>query len=220
MNFTTVKLAVATAILAAGLGASQAAAPVNTSVPMKKDGGVYVVPVSLNGTLTVDCIVDSGASDVNIPAGVFERLVRAGTIKREDILGSAVYTLANGSNERGRTILLKSLKVGNIVVKDVVASVGGEQSSALLGQSFLERFTSWSLDNNKHVLVLAGMPSAAPEIRGVRSPRPGNSGSPHGTDPSNVSPPSEAQHPGNHRGGNRPPMDDGVGDDLTAQHSN
>jgi aspartyl protease family protein len=218
MRKNTVKLGLAAALLAIGVGAS-AATPPSTTVPMKKDGGVYVVPVSVNGTVTLDCIVDSGASDVNIPSGVFDRLVEAGTIKKEDILGSAVYTLANGSNERGRTVRLRSLKVGNIVVKDVVASVGGAQSSALLGQSFLERFTSWSLDNNRHVLLLAGLPSAPPELRGVRSPRP-DRGGPHGTDPSDVKPALEGQRPGSRdSGGGRPPRNDGVGDDLTAQHS-
>jgi clan AA aspartic protease (TIGR02281 family) len=146
---------------------------------MKVDGGVYVVPVSLNGVVSIDCIVDSGASDVNIPESVFAKLVRAGSIRDVDILGTRTYTLADGSTENGRVVRIKSLKVGGMTVNDVLASVGGNDDSALLGQSFLERFKSWALDNSRHTLVLVGLPSAVappePSIRTARSPsRPDN----------------------------------------------
>jgi len=146
---------------------------------MKKDGGVYVVPVSLNGEVSIDCIVDSGASDVNIPENVFAKLVRAGSIRDSDVLGTRTYTLADGSTENGRVVRIKFLKVGGVIVNDVLASVGGNDDSALLGQSFLERFKSWALDNTRHTLVLVGLPSAAPApeppTRTARSPsRPDN----------------------------------------------
>ena len=145
---------------ALSLAAAQAAPPpVTTAVPMKMDGGVYVVPVSVNGVVMFDCIVDSGASDVNIPADAYRKLVRAGAIQHSDMIGSEDYTLADGSTERGRVIRIRALKVGNVVVRDVTASIGGEDSSGLLGQSFLARFHSWSLDNTRHALVLNGPPT-------------------------------------------------------------
>jgi clan AA aspartic protease (TIGR02281 family) len=155
-------LAVLLASASVAAPAHPAAAPVSATVPMKKDGGVYVVPVSVNGTVTIDCIVDSGASDVNIPADAFEDLLRQGAIDESDYLGTRVYTLADGSSERGRVVRIKSLKVGGVVVHNVIASVGADDSTALLGQSFLERFRTWSLDNTKHALVLVGPPSGAP----------------------------------------------------------
>ena len=148
------------------------ASTASTAIPMKKDGGVYVVPVSVNGQVTLDCIVDSGATDVNIPADVFAKLVRSGSVQKSDYLGTSEYTLADGSTERGRTFRIKSLKVGNVVVNNVVASVGGDGSSALLGQSFLERFASWSLDNNRHALVLLGPPRSAPAASHPTTARP------------------------------------------------
>ncbi|MEI9994541.1 MAG: retropepsin-like aspartic protease [Rhizomicrobium sp.] len=156
-------LVVAAALLVPG--AARAAPPpkpaLTTAIPMKKDGGVYVVPVSVNGAVTVDCIVDSGASDVNIPSRVFEQLLRSGSLGDGDMLGTRTYTLADGSTQRGRVVRIRALKVGGLVVKDVVASVGGAGASALLGQSFLERFSAWSLDNRHHALVLVGTPTAA-----------------------------------------------------------
>jgi hypothetical protein len=53
------------------------------------------------------------------------------------------------------TILrIRTLKVGAIVVHDVQASVTDAKGSLLLGQTFLARLTTWSIDNSRHVLVL------------------------------------------------------------------
>ncbi len=49
---------------------------------------------------------------------------------------------------------LRSLKVGGKLIEDVVAALAPAQGSLLLGQSFLERFKSWSIDNAKGILVL------------------------------------------------------------------
>jgi predicted aspartyl protease len=43
------------------------------------------------------------------------------------------------------------LRVGGVNVKGGGSLAAG---SLLLGQSFLQRFKSWSMDNDKHVLVL------------------------------------------------------------------
>lgn len=44
-------------------------------IPLKKQGGVYRVPVKINGVITLDFVLDSGASEVNIPADVFLTLM-------------------------------------------------------------------------------------------------------------------------------------------------
>jgi predicted aspartyl protease len=58
---------------------------------MEQEGGVYVVPVRLNGAITLNAVVDSGASDVSIPADVVLTLMRAKTISDEDFLGEQTY---------------------------------------------------------------------------------------------------------------------------------
>lgn len=55
-------------------------------------------------------------------------------------------------------VRLHSLRVGGIEIHDVIASVAPQAGSLLLGQSFLSRFASWSIDNGKHVLVLSQSP--------------------------------------------------------------
>jgi clan AA aspartic protease (TIGR02281 family) len=125
-----------------------------TEVTLKKDGGTFVVPVLINGAITLDFTLDSGAADVTVPADVFSTLVRTGTISDEDITGDQTYVLANGTNTKSVTFTIRSLKVGDKLVENVRGSVAPAQGSLLLGQSFLEHFKSWSFDNTRHQLIL------------------------------------------------------------------
>ena len=75
-------------------------------------------------------------------------------MKSSDFLGEKTYVLADGSRVPSRTFRIRSLKVGNKVLANVSGSVSPVQGSLLLGQSFLRRFKSWSVDNSKHSLVL------------------------------------------------------------------
>jgi gag-polyprotein putative aspartyl protease/PAN domain len=124
------------------------------SIPMQMDGGTYVVPVLINDAITLDFIVDSGAADVSIPADVVMTLMRTGTLRDSDFLGKQTYVLADGSKVPSETFRIRSLRIGNQVLENVNGSVAPVQGSLLLGQSFLGRFKSWSVDNTRHLLVL------------------------------------------------------------------
>ena len=52
----------------------------NTEVRLTEQNGIFRVPAQINGQLTIDFIVDSGAADVNIPADVLMTLYRTGTV--------------------------------------------------------------------------------------------------------------------------------------------
>ena len=130
------------------------ASPASISVPMQMAGGTYVVPVVINDAITLNFVVDSGAADVSIPADVVMTLMRTGTLKESDFLGQRTYVLADGTEVPSQTFRIRSLKVGNRAFENVTGSVASVKGSLLLGQSFLSRFTSWSIDNTKHVLIL------------------------------------------------------------------
>ena len=125
-----------------------------TVVSLKAHGGVLVVPVEINGTMRLDFAIDSGASNVIVPTDVFSTLRRAGTIKESELIGQRTYILADGSKLQSAAFTIRSLKVGDIVVQNVRGSVAPSQGALLLGQSFLERFKSWSIDNTKRELIL------------------------------------------------------------------
>jgi predicted aspartyl protease len=124
------------------------------SVPMRMEGGTYVVSVLINGAITLDFTVDSGAADVSIPADVVMTLMRTGTLQEGDFLEKRTYELADGSTVPSQTFRIRSLSVGNKVLDNVIGSVAPVKGSLLLGQSFLGRFGSWRVDNNKHALIL------------------------------------------------------------------
>ncbi len=121
---------------------------------MKKEGATYVVPVLVNNVITLDFVVDSGAADVSIPEDVVTTLMRLGTIEKTDFLGEQTYVLADGSRVQSKTFRIRTLKVGDRVLENVTGSVADKKGALLLGQSFLGRFKSWSIDNTKHALVL------------------------------------------------------------------
>jgi len=123
-------------------------------IAMENVGGVYQVPIRINDTITLDAIVDSGATDVGIPADVVLTLVRSKTISSEDFIGTQTYILADGSELPSQRFMIKSFKVGNKTLENVVANIVSVNAQILLGQSFLRRFSSWSIDNEKHALIL------------------------------------------------------------------
>ena len=71
-----------------------------SEIPLRNLSGIFVVPVSINGALTLDFMIDSGASDVTIPADVVLTLIRTGTLRDTDFLGQKTYTLADGQRYR------------------------------------------------------------------------------------------------------------------------
>jgi clan AA aspartic protease (TIGR02281 family) len=129
------------------------------SIPLVHEHGTLQVPAVINGKSLFNFTIDSGATDVSIPANVFFTLTRAGTVSPQDFLDKRAYKLADGSTEFSQRFRIRSLRVGSLELRDVIASVVPSAGSLLLGQSFLSRLRSWSIDNERQVLVLAEVAS-------------------------------------------------------------
>jgi predicted aspartyl protease len=124
------------------------------AVALRRQAGVLMVPVVLNETVTAHFVVDSGASDVVIPENLVQALRKAGKLTDADFTGYQVYKLADGSTVKSKTFVLRSFAVNNRALENVKATVAPSQATPLLGQSFLQRFSSWSIDNERQVLLL------------------------------------------------------------------
>jgi len=133
-----------------------AATQAHETIPIEARDGAYVVPVLVNGLLPLKFIVDSGSTDVSIPAEVASTLRKLGTLSGADLLGSKTYLLADGSTVSSEIYRIESLKIGGLVMLNVRVRISAEKSSLLLGQSFLSRLKSWSMDNSKQVLIIYG----------------------------------------------------------------
>jgi hypothetical protein len=125
-----------------------------TEVPLIEEAGTFKIPVLINGVIELHFVLDSGASDVVIPADVVITLMRTGTLTESDFLGSKTYVLADGSPVPSRTFGIRTLKVGNRIIENVVGSIGDVRGDLLLGQSFLSKLNYWSIDNGRHVFML------------------------------------------------------------------
>jgi clan AA aspartic protease (TIGR02281 family) len=124
-------------------------------VAMKKKDGNLWVPAQINNVVTIDFVIDSGASDITLPRDVYLTLIRSGTLTKANYIGDVKFGIADGSEVKGVKFKLASLQVGNQVLTDVVASVmPSDTATPLLGLSFLSRFQSWAIDNNSGTLKL------------------------------------------------------------------
>jgi clan AA aspartic protease (TIGR02281 family) len=124
------------------------------SIALTQQGGTFIVPVLINDKITLTFTIDSGATDVSIPIDVFSTLIRTGTISSTDLLKPISYELADGSRHQEQRFRIRSLRIGNVELRNVVASVAPAAGLLLLGQSFLSRLQSWSIDNQRQVLVI------------------------------------------------------------------
>lgn len=134
------------------------------TVQLERRHGVYLVPVRINEAITLPFLLDTGAADVAIPTDVFLTLIRAGTVKENDFIGTGRYVLADGSEQSSDRFILRELRIGNYVVKNVVANVIPVKGDPLLGQSFLNKLPAWTIDNERHALVLFDKSSPTPPV--------------------------------------------------------
>src|SRR6266404_3918860 len=86
---------------------------------LTREGGVLVLPVQINHSITLNFTIDSGASDVVIPQDVFSTLTRTGTITSKDMLASGTYELADGTRHQSRRFRIRSLEIGGLELKDI-----------------------------------------------------------------------------------------------------
>jgi clan AA aspartic protease (TIGR02281 family) len=121
---------------------------------LTREGGVLVLPVQINHSLTLNFTIDSGASDVVIPQDVYSTLSRTGTITSKDMLAPGTYELADGTRHQSLRFRIRSLEIGGLELKDITASVAPTGGSLLLGQSFLSQFPGWSIDNRRELLIV------------------------------------------------------------------
>jgi predicted aspartyl protease len=138
----------------AGVRQPSSAAISSRTVTLRRHGGVLMVPALLNDSVSADFVVDSGASDVVLPETVLDGLRKAGKFSDADFTGTQMIKIADGSVVKVRTFSLRSLSVGNRVLTNLHASAAPANATPLLGQAFLLRFASWSIDNEHQVLVL------------------------------------------------------------------
>jgi hypothetical protein len=66
----------------------------------------------MNELITLDFMLDTGASEVQIPADVVLTLLRLRAINTDDFLPGATYILADGTSVRSPRFTVRCLQIG------------------------------------------------------------------------------------------------------------
>ncbi len=128
-------------------------------VPVARAGTGMIVNVLINGSVTSPFLVDTGATDVLIPAKLAKRLgIQPGPETR-----SKNYRTANGVVTQA-AVMLRSVDLGGAVVENVPASISPSLEVGLLGLSFFNHFT-YHIDTASGVLTL--VPNGLAESGGI-----------------------------------------------------
>ena len=123
-------------------------------IKMEKRNGVKYVWVEING-LKLRFVFDTGASSICISSLEASLLYRQGTLQKEDILNVEYFQDATGKISEGTKINLRTVKVGNIILKNIEAIViDNVNAPLLLGQTVFEKFGKIEIDNINDELIL------------------------------------------------------------------
>jgi clan AA aspartic protease (TIGR02281 family) len=105
-------------------------------IPFEKQGNAMIVYARVNDAVTAPFIVDTGASDVLVPAHV----AQAAGIEVGRDTPHQTYQTANGLVETP-VVTISSIQVGEARVENLRGSVSGGMSIGLLGGTFFNNFT-------------------------------------------------------------------------------
>lgn len=117
-------------------------------ITLSNDGHFYI-NAEING-VPVLFMIDTGASDIVISR---EQAKRVG-INPQELVFDKPYQTANGKSW-GARVKLDKVKVGNVVFRDVSASVNNaDMGTSLLGMSFLRQFKKYEFYRDRLILTL------------------------------------------------------------------
>ena len=114
----------------------------------ENEGISYKVEMEING-ISGEWIFDTGAQLFSIGKRMFDRLKNEGITYRE--LNHKVKTFGIGGLSNGKLVIIDEIKVGDYVVKNVVAKVSLDTNFSLMGIGFFSKFNnvSWSMSTEE-----------------------------------------------------------------------
>ena len=125
--------------------------PAISEVGMLSHNGVKHVRGVAGSNTVIMFVLDSGAGDVQLPRAAALDLALEGALTATG--RKVTFINADGVQTLAPVYILRSLTVGERTVHNVECNLT-DNGDPLLGQSFLGRLKSWSIDNAKQTLVL------------------------------------------------------------------
>jgi clan AA aspartic protease (TIGR02281 family) len=127
-----------------------------TKIPLQKVGSLYYIPCKVNG-LNMKFIFDSGASNVTISLTEALFMLKNDYLTEQNIIGTNKFSIANGEIMEGTRIILNSIIIGGIELRNVETSiVHTPNAPLLLGQSALSKLGKYNFDYFNNTLTVFG----------------------------------------------------------------
>ena len=123
-------------------------------IPLRYDGSSYYVDALIAGSEKLTFKLDSGATSPTIPHLIIQRLRADGLLTDAHARGSNIFVGWDGGSGEREVWIIPSIQIGHAIANNVRASEAISGDSTLLGVSFLGRFRTWSIDNERRVLIL------------------------------------------------------------------
>ncbi|MBP5688624.1 MAG: TIGR02281 family clan AA aspartic protease [Muribaculaceae bacterium] len=121
-------------------------------VKMKRKSGVYYIPCVING-VKKEFIFDTGAAKTSLSQEFANELLAKRALTRNDFKGTTQTRNANGVVDNNATVLLKQVKVGNRLLKNVEAIIAVSQKAPLLlGLNVIDLLGDWTMRKGNLIL--------------------------------------------------------------------
>lgn len=123
-----------------------------TEIPFTRQGGVCQVQCTVN-SLPFYFVFDTGAADVTLSSVEANFMLKNGYLTETDFMGKQNYITADGKIHEGTLVNLRELRVGDIVLNNIKASIVSSQTAPLLlGQTAFRHFGQVEIDNLRSVI--------------------------------------------------------------------
>lgn len=122
------------------------------AIPFTSSNGEWNVRVEVNG-LPLTFELDTGAYDVLISEVEANFMRKNGYLEEKDFGGERCFLTATGEAEEGTHVNIREMKLGQLVLRNIRATVAKNQkASLLLGKSVIGRFAKMEVDHKNMVI--------------------------------------------------------------------
>lgn len=121
-------------------------------IPLSNYLESYHLDAEIN-EIDIDFILDTGASESIISNNIMDQIQSA---SNDNIthLEKSYYILADGSQVYCDRINIKSMKIGNHIIQNVIFGIMPNETDNLLGKNVLDKYKRWSVNKNLNELTL------------------------------------------------------------------
>lgn len=123
------------------------------TVPIITVSAMTKVKVKI-GAFVYIWLLDSGAIDLLISDSLATQMMEQHLFSEKDYLGTGNYNIANGKEMICKMYRVNNVQIGKFTVDNIMLGTSPEVENFLLGKSFLNKFSRWTIDNRRELLIL------------------------------------------------------------------